>query len=351
MQWMIYGASGYTGALIARQALQLGLRPILAGRSQAVQALAAELGLDARLFDLQDAAACRAGLTDVGLVLNCAGPFSATIGPMLQACLQAGAHYLDITGEIEVFEQAFRHDAEARERGLVVCPGVGFDVVPTDCVAAALKAALPDARSLSLGFDMDSSLSPGTAKSALEGLPLGGKVREGGRIVTVPLAWRRRRIDFGLGPKQATTIPWGDVSTAYHSTGIAQISCYIPMPPALSWALRLFNPARRLLALAGVQRLGRRLIDRYVHGPDLAQRTSQSTAVWGEARNARGEVRIARLRTSNPYELTVHSALAVVRQLLAQAPAQGGYYTPSRLCGWQLVERLPGCGQVQISHA
>src|SRR3546814_18073465 len=88
---------------------------------------------------------------------------------MIEACLQAKAHYLDITGEISVFEHAQTQDARAKAAGIVVCPGVGFDVIPTDCVAAALKAALPDATHLALGFDSRSGFPPGTAKTSVEG--------------------------------------------------------------------------------------------------------------------------------------------------------------------------------------
>lgn len=349
MQWMIYGVNGYSGQLIARQARALGLQPVLAGRSPAVRRLAEELGLPARLFDLADAAATREGLVGIGLVLNCAGPFSQTIAPLLAACLEAGAHYLDITGEIEVFEYAASQSAAASARGVVVCPGVGFDVVPTDCLAAALKEALPDAQRLRLGFDMDSPMSPGTAKSLLEALPQGGKVRRAGRISGVPLAAERPRIDFGFGPKAAVCIPWGDVSTAYHSTGIGDIRCYIPAPRLLSTLMRALDPLRALFAWPPVQRALIRAIERWVHGPSEAQRRQQATAVWGEVSNARGERRVGYLRTGNPYELTIHAALAVVQHLLQQPQAAAGYQTPSSLCGWRLLERLPGAQQLEIS--
>ena len=209
---MIYGANGYTGELIAREAASRGLKPVLVGRTAAkVEQLAASLGLPARVFDLANAVASSRGVEGMGLVLHCAGPFSATAAPMMAACLAMRAHYLDITGEISVFEHARTLEAAARAAGIVVCPGVGFDVIPTDCVAAALKAALPDATHLALGFDSRSGFSPGTAKTSVEGLAQGGKVRKDGRIVSVPLAYKTRRIDFGDGEKLAVTIPWGDV--------------------------------------------------------------------------------------------------------------------------------------------
>ena len=216
MKWMIYGANGYTGELIARAAVSRGLKPVLAGRSRdKVQALARELGLEARVFSLEDEVRLLAQIKGHDLVLHCAGPFSATAAPMMEACLRANAHYLDITGEIAVFEHAQSLNDRARAAGVVICPGVGFDVVPTDCVAAALKNAMPDATHLALGFDSRSSISPGTAKTSIEGMTQGGKVRRDGKIISVPLAYRVRRIDFGAGEKLAMTIPWGDVSTAW----------------------------------------------------------------------------------------------------------------------------------------
>jgi short subunit dehydrogenase-like uncharacterized protein len=201
--WMIYGANGYTGELIAREAVNRNLRPVLAGRTAVkVEQLASNLGLQARVFDLGNAAATSRSVEGMGLILHCAGPFSATAAPMIAACLATHAHYLDITGEISVFEHARTLDAAARAAGIIICPGVGFDVIPTDCVAAALKAALPDATHLALGFDSRSVFSPGTAKTSVEGLAQGGKVRKDGRIISVPLAYKTRRIDFGGGEKR-----------------------------------------------------------------------------------------------------------------------------------------------------
>ena len=204
MQWMIYGANGYTGELIAREAQARGLRPVLAGRSpRKIEALARELGLESRVFDLANVDASANQLAGISVVLHCAGPFSATSAPMLEACLMSKTHYLDISGEIAVFEHAQALNSRAQQQGIVICPGVGFDVIPTDCVAAALKAALPDATQLALGFDSRSGFSPGTAKTSVEGLAQGGRVRRNGKIVQVPLAFKTRKIDFGDGEKLA----------------------------------------------------------------------------------------------------------------------------------------------------
>ena len=346
---MIYGATGYTGRLIAEKAVQQRLTPVLGGRGENVRALAQSLGLEARVFDLGDAAATRAGLEGIKLVLHCAGPFSATAQPMVEACIAVGAHYLDITGEISVFEYAHSQDAAARAKKVVLCPGVGFDVVPTDCLAAALKEALPDATELALGFDSKSPLSPGTTKTMIEGLPEGGRVRRDGRIVAVPLAYKTRRIDYGLGEKHAVTFPWGDVSTAYYSTGIPNIECYIPISPKASKRLKWMNWVRPLLGAGFVQGYLKRRVERTVRGPDEAKRAKLSTAVWGEVRNAAGQTRAGRITVANGYTLTVDAALVLVNEVLERAPSEGGYRTPSQLCGWRLVETLPGSGRIAIA--
>lgn len=345
---MIYGANGYTGELIAREAARRGLMPVLAGRSKAVEALAGELGLESRCFGLDDSAALARGLDGIALLLHCAGPFSATSRPMIEACLATQTHYLDITGEISVFEYAQSQHERARQAGTVVCPGVGFDVIPTDCVAAALKEALPDATHLALGFDSRSGFSPGTAKTSVEGLAQGGKLRRDGRIVSVPLAYSVRRIDFGGGEKLAMTIPWGDVSTAWYSTGIPNIEVFIPGSPGMIANARRANYFRWLIGWPPVQRAIKKRIGKTVKGPDENLREKLGTFVWGEARNAAGVVRTARIRTANGYSLTVTGSLAVVEHLLREQPA-GGAYTPSRLLGADLVTKLPGSGELSIT--
>lgn len=348
VRWMIYGANGYTGELIAREAARRGLKPVLAGRRrESVEELARTLGLEARPFGLDDEAALTGQIQGHALVLNCAGPFSATAAPIMEACLRAGAHYLDITGEIAVFERAQSLDARARDAGVVLCPGVGFDVIPTDCVAAALKAALPDATHLALGFDSRSGFSPGTAKTSVEGLAQGGKVRRDGKIVTVPLAYEVRRIDFGDGEKEAMTIPWGDVSTAWHTTGIPNIEVFIPGSPRMIANARRANYIRPLLGLLWVQKLIKARIAKTVKGPSEEKRAKMPTFVWGEVTNARGEKKTARIRTANGYSLTITGSLAVVEHLMAARPA-GGAYTPARLVGADLVKRLPGSGLLQV---
>lgn len=347
--WMIYGANGYTGELIAREAVRRGQKPMLAGRNPLkVRTLAAELGLEAVGFGLDDVDEAARQIKGMALVLNCAGPFSATAEPMMNACITAKAHYLDITGEIDVFELAQSLGELARSAGIVICPGVGFDVIPTDCVAAALKSALPDATHLSLGFDSRSGFSPGTAKTSVEGLAQGGKVRREGEIVTVPLAYEVRKIDFGDGPKEAMTIPWGDVSTAYYSTGIPNIDVFIPGSPGMIKGAKRANYIRPLLGIQFVQKLIKARIAKTVKGPDEETRAKMPTYVWGEASNARRDTKTARIQTANGYSLTITGSLAVIDHLFETRP-EGGAYTPSKLVGPELVTRLPESGELKIS--
>ncbi len=117
---MIYGANGYTGHLVAAEAGRRGLNPVLAGRRAGpIEKLAAELDLPMRVFGLDDAPAAAAAIADMAVVTNCAGPFAVTSAPMIDACLTSGAHYLDITGEIDVFLAAQRRHADAQAAGII----------------------------------------------------------------------------------------------------------------------------------------------------------------------------------------------------------------------------------------
>src|SRR5262245_60401783 len=229
--FLIYGANGYTGALIARAAVVRGHRPVLAGRNaETLAALAAELGVEYRVFALDVPGQVAAEISGMQAVLHCAGPFAHTYSPMADACLHAGVHYLDITGEVAVFEGLVARSAAAQAAGVMLLPGVGFDVVPSDCLAAHLKRRLPSATHLALGFQSLGRVSRGTATTMAENIHRGGLVRRDGVLRRVPAAWKTRVIDFGTGPVKAITIPWGDLSTAFHSTAIPNIEVYMAAP-------------------------------------------------------------------------------------------------------------------------
>ena len=344
--WMIYGASGYTGELVAREAVRRGERPILAGRSRpAIEALGHELGLATRICGLDDAAGLAAALDGVAAVLHCAGPFVRTAAPMVAACLARGAHYLDITGEIAVFERHLHPrrglGAPARDAGIAIVSGVGFDVVPTDCLAATLAAALPDAKALELAFAArGGSWSAGTLKTAIEALPHAGAERREGRIVPLPAARYSREVDFGSGARLVVSIPWGDVATAWYSTGIPDIRVYTAMPPA---AARRLRRLRLLLPLAGLKPVKRALqawVARRVEGPDERTRESAHMEIWGEVRNAAGVTVSATAVTPEGYRFTARTAVEATLRTLAGAVAPGAW-TPSRAFGAGFLSELP----------
>ncbi|MEE8495036.1 MAG: saccharopine dehydrogenase NADP-binding domain-containing protein [Xanthomonadales bacterium] len=342
MNWMIYGANGYTGKLMAREAARRGLHPILAGRNQdSICAVAAELGLESRVFSLDDPPTTLRGVAGCKLVLHCAGPFSDTSQPMIEACLAAGVHYLDITGEIPVFQNAHRQADQARRADIVLIPGVGFDVVPSDCLAASLVEALPAAIKLVLAFEAGGGPSPGTAKTSVEGLGMGGRVRRDGKLVEVPLAWKTRSIPFAHADRSAMTIPWGDVYTAFISTGIPDIEVYMAVSPgtiAKMQRMRWFKP---LLGLGFIQSFLKKQVENRFRGPSDSKRQKSRSELWGEVTSADGRTISATMTAPNGYDLTVTAGLGIAQHLL-ENDVEGGYYTPSLLMGAAYAASLPG---------
>jgi len=341
--WMIYGANGYTGALTAQEAKRRGLAPILAGRNrQPIEALGRELDLPTRVLGLKEPKALERSLKDVDLVLHCAGPFGRTSPPMLKACLTTGTHYLDITGEITVFESVMRLDKKAKAAGVILLPGVGFDVVPTDCLAASLAEALTDATHLELAFTASrGSVSRGTLKTMIEGMPDAGAVRKNGKITAVPLAFDAKVIEFSCGKRWAMTIPWGDVSTAFHSTGIPNIRVYSGQSPRAIRRARRMRPLLPLVGLKPVKRFLQWHVGRTVTGPDQATRDSARAFIWGTVANATGERVTGTLEAPEGYAFTALSSVECARRVLDGAVAPGAW-TPSRAFDAGFVGELPG---------
>ena len=349
--WMIYGAYGYSAHLIAERAREKGLTPILAGRdSDKTRATAERFGFDWRAFPLNDPQVIADNLGDVDAVIHCAGPFSATSASMITACLKAGTHYFDITGEIEVFEHAHsdRIDAAAKEAGIVICPGVGFDVVPTDCLAKALIEALPDATHLDLGFHGSMSVSPGTAKTIVETLGYGTFARRNGTLVNIPL--EIRDIDYGKGSRQSMSVSWGDVSTAYYTTGIENITVYWPANDSMIRQIRFSRLLQPFLRLRLVQKLIKGQIEKRVEGPSQETRDQQQVHVWGEVRNARGQTVSARITTANGYTVTQLAPVAIIEHLL-QHHVTVGCTTPAVLMGKDFASQLAGSSEITTTES
>lgn len=342
--WLLYGANGSTGRLIVAEAARRGLRPVLAGRrEEAIRPLAESYGLDYRVFPISGVPFDRLvrELEPFTAVLLAAGPFSETSGPVADACIRAGTHYLDITGEIAVFEALHERGPAAAGHGCVLLPGAGFDVVPSDCLAATLAERLPDAASLELAIAPAVRPTPGTALTMVEGLPQGGAVRRGGRIRSVPTGSQARTVPFRDRERWAVSIPWGDVSTAYHSTGIPDITVFMAVPRAAVPMMRL---ARPLTSFAGLPPVQRALVAgaRRLPGPAPMDRQAGRSRLWGRVSDHGGAARAATLETPGGYRLTVSTALESLRRVAA-GQVEPGFQTPSSAFGAGYVSEFDGC--------
>ncbi len=341
MTWLLYGAYGYTGRLVVEAARRAGEEPVLAGRDASrLEPMARSAGFEHRVFGLGEPSALRAALTGIDAVVHCAGPFSATARPMLDACLATGTHYLDITGEIAVFEAVLQRHQEAVDAGVSVLPGSGFDVVPSDCLAAMLAKALPGATSLELAFRMDGGVSPGTARTAIESLGSASLCRVGSTIVDVPADRRRRQVTFADGEASVTAVSWGDVATAYYSTGIPDITVYTALPGAMGLAAAAVAIAGGASRRPGVQRALKGVVDR-LPGPSGRARRRSVGQLWGRATDGQGSTVTGTMTTPNAYTLTADAVLHVVSRL-ASGGIPHGALTPAQAFGPDLAAQLPG---------
>lgn len=347
--WMLYGATGFTGELIVEEAVRRGHKPVLAGRSAAkLEPVAARYGLPFVAVDLQDSAKLSSEVAKVGAVVHAAGPFIHTAEPMRQACLAARAHYLDITGEIAVFQGSFALDARARERKVAILSGVGFDVVPTDCLAAYVAAKLPNATSLELAFAATGGASAGTTKSALEHANRGNLARRNGVLVRVPFGRGAKRVHFPSRPAWVMPIPWGDVETAFHTTGIPNITTYLAVPSRIGkqahWAWPLMNGAfwlgAQALKLRPLKQRVQRLVEQRVKGPDERTRQTGRSYVWARAEAPDGRSVEAWLDTAEGYTLTAFTAVSSVERALKGGVV--GATTPASAFGADFVLEVPG---------
>lgn len=362
--WLLYGAYGYTGRLIAQKALERGMRPVLAGRDpEATRREAAASGLEHRAFPLDDPATVRQNLRRMDLVLNTAGPFSATFRPMARACLHAGCHYLDITGEVDVFEAAWRLDADARRAGVVVLPGVGFEVVPSDCLMAELVAGVERPARATIAYAGSGRPSRGTLRTVLEGAGAGSRIRREGRWVPVRPGSVRREVPFSDAIRTCVALPLGDLATAPRTTGIGTVQTLVAMPARLAAAA--LAPAATVLALGPVRRAARVVADALVRGPSTRARERGHVRIWCEVAGADGQGAVGEIVTPDAYTFTASSAVAAVERVLAGATGRTGSNggtggtgpngatgrtgatTPSLALGRGFAESLPGVRRVR----
>ncbi len=341
--FLLYGANGYSGQLIAALAKEYGLQPILAGRrKEALAPMAEALQTNYHVVDLDDTAALTSILQTVPLVLHAAGPFKHTAQQMIEICLQTQTHYIDITGEIVVYELAKSYNAAAVAAGIMIMPGVGFDVVPTDCLALLLKNMLPDATELHLAFaSIGGGLSHGTALTMAEGMGEKSAERKDGKIIQVPLGKKGMWVDFGLKKLFVMSIPWGDISTAYTTTGIPNIRTYTGISKKVYRLLKFQFLFNWLLRTSFMRKRQINKIKNQPAGPSASKRANSKGLVWGEVRNATGTIVRARLIGPDGYTLTAHSSLLIAKKIL-EGNFTPGYQTPAGCYGADLILEVPG---------
>lgn len=354
MTWMLYGAYGYTGRLVAELAVARGERPVLAGRrAEPLRALADRLDLPRQVVALDDPAAVDRALEGIDVVAHCAGPFSATSAPMVAACLRCGAHYADVTGEIDVLEAVLARHDEAAANAVVLLPGAGFDVVPSDCLVATVAAAVNRPVRIDLALRMGGGVSPGTAATAMEALGAPARGRVGGAIAPVPAERRRRRVPFADGPSEAVAISWGDVATAWWSTGAPDVTVYLGVPDRLAGAASAVGsgggPLAGLLQHPAVRRTLTGAVRR-LPGPSDRARARSRGQLWAEATGADGTRASATMTTPNAYALTADSVVRVV-QALGRAEVTPGAWTPSRALGAGFAATLDGVTVSEVAVA
>ncbi|HWB63648.1 MAG TPA: saccharopine dehydrogenase NADP-binding domain-containing protein [Chitinophagales bacterium] len=336
--FIIYGCNGYTGKLISEHAAALGLKPVLAGRdAQKVKELAQKLQLDYRVFGLDDPKQVAAQIAPFKVVLHCAGPFIYTSKIMAQACLEAGTHYLDITGEYQVFEYIFGLNTAAEKAGIMLMAGTGFDVVPSDCLAAYLAEQLPGADKLELALYMKGGrISHGTAITVTENLGQKTLIRKNGSLVEIPNGKLTKQIEIDGSRRTGVAISWGDISTAYRSTGIKNITVYNVLPKKVIDSMKMSNYLGFFFRLGFVKNYLKKQIKKRPAGPTDAERQKARSMVWGTVTGKNGTRKSAYVDLPEGYTLTALTAVKIVQNILQNQPPAGAK-TPSQVYGANFI--------------
>jgi short subunit dehydrogenase-like uncharacterized protein len=340
---ILYGANGYTGKLIANLAFQKGINLTLAGRNEeAIKKLAQRLNFPYEIVDLNQTDRLIEILKPHEVVIHCAGPFQYTSKQMIEACLKSKTHYLDITGEFSVFEDAYSKDLDAKRSEIMLMPGVGFDVVPSDCLSVFLKENLPDATQLTIAFNTKGGMSRGTALTSLQKIGEPGAIRKNGKILSVPQAFSVKTFPFREKVLTCMTIPWGDLFTAFHSTGIPNIQTFMSFPAKRIKWVRFSNYIGFLLSQNWVKNyFANKIKNRSKIGPDENDRQTGYSIFYGEVKNDKGATFKTELFTPEAYRLTSETAL-LIAQKVANKNYKTGYQTPAMVYGAYLILEIAG---------
>ncbi|MTI39773.1 saccharopine dehydrogenase family protein [Fulvivirga lutimaris] len=339
---LIYGANGYTGRLVLEEAFSKKLSITIAGRNgDEILELSEQYNVAYEVFSLEESEKMLRILKEHDVVIHCAGPFMYTAMPMVKACLEAQTHYLDITGEYQIFEQIHDLDEEAKSANIMLMPGAGFDVVPSDCLAAKLKEQMPDAEELKLAFtSVGGGLSRGTSKTMVEGSHEGQKYRKGGKLETKSLGTSFREIDFGAMKQLSVGISWGDIATAYFSTGIPNIEVFTGSSAKQIIQLKWMGRLSFLLKMRWVKNILKKQVDKKRPGPSAEKRGAGKMYLWGQASNGEATAE-NRLTTPNGYTLTAKTAVLIASKIIND-DYKAGYQTPAMAYGSGLILEVEG---------
>lgn len=320
---MIYGATGYTGKLLAEEAVKRGMKPILAGRDAGkLAALAAGLGLaETRCFALGNQGEIVEGLAGIGCLIHAAGPFAITGRPMIDACIAQGVHYLDITGEFLIYEYAEACSAKAEAKGIMLMPGVGWDVVPSDCIAAHTAGRVADPQVLELALSHFGGVSRGSMKSGAGIIATGPRARRAGKVVS-PTDQQPIRVDFGDGPRTCVPMPMGDVITAWKSARVPNIDVYFAVAEDSAFSA---PPS----------------LDDVPEGPSKEERDAGRSRVIAKVTGADGRVVCSMIETSSGYSYTGEAGIEVASRVLA-GDFKPGFQSPASAYGPSLATSVGG---------
>lgn len=339
---IVYGSYGYTGTLIVEECRNLGLNVILAGRDNSrLKKQSLETGYPFEVVALSETPALHNLLENGNVVIHCAGPFQFTSKQLVEACLDTGTHYTDITGEYPVFEMLAGYDESAKQKGIMVMPGTGFDVVPSDCLALYLKEKLPSATHLQLAFAASGGFSRGTARTMVEGLGYGSTIRKNGKLVQVKTAEKVLHVDFGLFQRKAVCIPWGDVATAFRSTGIPNIEVYAGANDKMIRYLKWSAYLNTLLRARWMKDFLRGRVDKRPAGPSAEKLKTGRSYLWGKVWDDENRNAEARLETLNGYALTAKTSVRIAKKIL-EGNFKPGYQTPAMAYGAGLILETEG---------
>lgn len=336
---MVYGANGYSAQLIIEELIARNIKPVLAGRNEdAVKRVAKKFSCEYRIFDLNDEPKTISSLKDIHTVLNCAGPFKNTAKDMIDACLQTRTNYLDITGEMPVHAYAFGCDRQAKEKGIVILPSAGFDIIPTDCLAKRLSEQMPDAKYLKLGLlNKKGKISRGTLLTTLDFLNGTGRIRRDGKIIESPIGEYTITVKCDNFAFNGISIPWGDVFTSYISTGIPNVEVYLGVPKIVIHFKNFLLLVIKLLKIPFVKKLVQNFIGKNFTGPDKQNRDAAETFIWGRVENEKGEMLEEVYQVMEGYNLTAKGGAECATRIL-NGEVKPGTHTPSLAFGSKFMD-------------